>query len=107
VEKAQMTWRDLCDYIREYNERNGNSYNHVTKKLVAAVVFSNETKSLPRHDYSLEDRTYKFGNGEKYWYGDLCGSSLFAVCPSEIGLVRLDWYIGDWIVEYCYIVAEE
>ena len=107
MNKERMTWRELCDYIHEYNEKNQNEYNHINKRLVAAVVFSNDSPTWDRHDYSEEDRTYKFGNGEKYWYGNLCGSSLFAVCPAESGLVRLDYYIHEWKVEYCYIVSEE
>lgn len=104
--KEKMTWDELCKYIRKYNEKNQNEYNHVHKHLSAAVVFSNES-DWNRHDYTEEERTYEFGNGEKYWYGNLCGSSLFSHCPAERGLTRLDWYINDWVVEYCYIISEE
>ena len=107
MNKERMTWSELCDYIHAYNDRNQNEYNHVKKHLVAAVVFSNDTPSWNRHDFSLEERTYTFGNAEKYWYGNLCGSSLFSTCPAERGLVRIDWYIHEWKVEYCYIVSEE
>jgi hypothetical protein len=106
AEVKKMTWSELSDYIYAYNARHDNHYNHIKKRLVAAVVFSNDSPGWDK-EYSLEDRTYKFGNGEKYWYGECGGSSLFALCPAESGLVRLDWYLPEWVVEYCYIVSEE
>lgn len=106
TEIKKLTLETLFAHIREYNAKHGNSYNNVKKRLTAAIVFSNNTKSWDRHDYSLEDRTYVFDNGQKYWY-DCLGNSLFAQCPSEWGLTRLEWYLGEWEVEYCYLISEE
>ena len=107
AEIKKLTLETLFNHIREYNAKHGNSYNDVKKPLTAAIVFSNDTEAWDRHDYSLEDRTYVFDNYQKYWYGECIGNSLFAQCPSEFGLTRLDWYIGEWKVEYCYLIYEE
>lgn len=107
MEQVKMTWSELCAYIYAYNTKHQNTYNDVKKHLVAAAVFSNDNPDWGGKTYSLKNRTYTFGNDDKYWYSECGGSSIFASCPGEYGLVRLDWYIHDWKVEYCYIVSEE
>lgn len=107
MDKTHMTWRQLYDYIIKYNETNGNTYSNVKKHLVAKIIFSNSTPAWEGEIFTEEERTYTFGNAEKYWYPNLCGSSLFASCPAETGLIRLDWYIYDWVIENCAIISEE
>lgn len=100
----KMTWPELKEYILAYNKKNDNHYNSIKKKISAAIVFDNESWE---EDYDLEARTYRISNDDKYWYPECGGSSLFAYCSAESGLVRLDYYLPEWIVEYCYIIKEE
>lgn len=90
-----MTFDEMYNKMRDL-KRNGQ---HATAK----IVFSNDTPSWDRHDYSESERTYTFSNGEKYFNPDCCGSSLFAHCPAERGLTRLDMYLDEWVIESCEI----
>jgi hypothetical protein len=93
-----MKFSEMCEKMREYYSQG--------KIACAKVVFSNETETWHRHDYSESERTYTFSNQEKYFRPDCIGSSLFASCPGEaFGLVRLDWYLGEWKVESCEITS--
>ena len=105
--KEFTSWVDFEAYVRAYNEKHGNKYNNVKKHLAADVIFSNDTKDWVRHDYTADERTYKIGNSDKWWYPECAGRSIFASCPAEYGLIRLDEYLYDWDIEKIVITKEE
>jgi len=93
-----MKFSEMCDKMREYYSQG--------KTACAKIVFSNDTPAWDRHDYSESERTYTFSNQEKYFRPDCIGNSLYAHCEGEVfGLVRLDWYIDNWVIESCEITS--
>ena len=69
----------------------------------AVIVFTEDSFSKP---YTLEERSYKI-NREwgKYFKSGMIGNSLYGDCLAGTDKgVRLDWYLGDWKVDYCYII---
>lgn len=75
-------------------------------RLVGVVVFKSE--NWPEKNYSLESRSYKFVSDNKYFVSGLGGTSIFAdsLDGTDRG-VRLDCYIREWKIDYCYIEGEE
>ncbi len=68
----------------------------------AVIVF---TKDSFREEFSEESRSYMVTSTQKYFQDGMISNSLFASCldGTDDG-VRLDWYMPEWKVEYCYIV---
>lgn len=67
----------------------------------AVIVF---TKESFNKEYSEEARSYAVSSDNKYFNGNMNGSSLYGYClDGTDDDVRLDRYLGNWIVEYCYI----
>ena len=131
-EKDKLTWKQVCDIIHKYHKDNNIHYTSDRKDfpiLRFRVVFdsfaSNWLKYESKWDYSgdkpvrvddlskpktytEESCTYEFGDGEKYWFGDIGGNSLYAYCVNEnesdhMG-IRLDYCLGGWKILYCYQV---
>ena len=68
----------------------------------AAIVFQEESYSTPS---SLEARTYIFTLANKYSMPGMAGNSLFADClDGSEQMVRLDWYLNSWKIDYCYLL---
>ena len=69
------------------------------------IVF---TKDSFEKEYSVESRSYAFSTDNKWFMPGLCGKSLYANCldGTDKG-VRLDWYFGDWKIDYCYEITEQ
>lgn len=69
------------------------------------VVF---TKDSFVNDYTVEERSYIFSTDNKYFKSYTCGNSLFANCLDKKDKgVRLDWYFGEWKIDYCYEVDKD
>ena len=69
------------------------------------IVF---TKESFQHEYTLEERSYAFSSDNKWFCPCMCGKSLFANCLDKKDKgVRLDWYFGEWEIEYCYEISKE
>lgn len=67
----------------------------------AVIVF---TKDSFNREYSEKSRSYEVSSNDKYFDGNMIGNSLFGNClDGTDNDVRLDRYIGDWKVDYCYI----
>lgn len=99
----KITFPELVDEFYKHNEQNKVSSQFEDKSpLVGAIVF----KQGPwfNGEYSEIERTYKFSSDNKYFLPDMCGNSIYASCAdgSEKG-VRLDYYLGSWEIDYCYI----
>ena len=99
----KLTWQELNKIIDKHNEEKGINRQYEDKEpLICYAVI----KQMPywQKQYTEEERTYKFRSDNKYFLGAMLGNSIFADCvgdPNDKG-VRLDWYLGDWEIEYCY-----
>ena len=95
-------------FVNHNNESNVTSQfsDSQFNRLVGVVVFKSE--NWPGKDFSLESRSYRFASDNKYFVSGLGGNSIFAdsLDGSDRG-VRLDYYINEWDVDYCYIEGEE
>lgn len=98
----KMTFAEVCDLFYKHNEEKGCTQFSDNERLTAVVVF----KLGPwfNAEYTEIQRSYRFVSDNKYFLPDMCGNSIYANCldGSENG-VRLDWYLGKWEVDYCYI----
>ena len=104
----KLTYKELLDAIHEHNEKNNITIQYGdSKPLQCYIVFKNE--SWPGRKYSLKARTYKFRSDNKRFIPNLCGTSIFAECLDEWEdqCIRLDYYLGSWIIDYCYIKEEK
>ena len=100
--KNKLSFADVREKFYEHNKQHNITGQYEDKNpLYAVVVFSQ--KSFKKK-YPLKSRSYRFQSDEKYFVPGMGGNSLFADCldESEHG-VRLDWYLGSWKVEYCYM----
>ena len=101
----KLTFTELCNIIDKHNRNN-----HVKKQfedpshLICVAVVSNE--SFDR-EYPLESRSYSFRSDNKYFLSEMIGSSIISSSlDNSDPFVRLDWYLGDWIFEYFYILGD-
>lgn len=98
----KMTFAEVSDLFYKHNEENGCTQFSDNARLTAVVVF--KQGSWFNAEYTEVQRSYRFVSDNKYFLPDMCGNSIYANCldGSENG-VRLDWYLGKWEVDYCYI----
>lgn len=98
----KMTFEEVCDLFYKHNEEKRCTQFSDNERLIAVVVF--KQGSWFNAEYTEIQRSYRFVSDNKYFMSDMCGNSIYANCldGSENG-VRLDWYLGKWEVDYCYI----
>ena len=98
-----MTFEEVCDLFYKHNENRAvTQFGDKDSRLVAVVVF----KQGPwfNDEYTETQRSYRFVSDNKYFMPDMCGNSLYANCLDGVDRgVRLDWYLENWEVDYCYI----
>lgn len=97
-----MTYTELVKKIREHNE--GLSVRQFGDKdaLTCVVVF--KESNWPDKNYSLESRSYCFRSDNKRFLPHMLGNSIFAgSLDGSDENVRLDYYLGEWEIDYCYI----
>ena len=92
----RISYHEMVDIMTKANESGENKE--------AVIVFTEDSFSK---DYSVEQRSYVVSSNNKMFNPEALGSSLSGDCldGTDNG-VRLDWYIGKWHVEYCYIKEE-
>lgn len=67
----------------------------------AVVVFKEESFDKP---FTKKERSYEIYHSSKYFQGGKISNELIGNCLDGIDKgVRLDWYLGEWKVDYCYI----
>ena len=100
----KMNWNEICSAMRKFNEEHGYTTKGNKEKLKGVVVFTKDSFGNP---YTEEERSYKFTSDNKGFLPGQLSNSIFADCldMSDLG-VRLDWYIHDWKVEYCYLLED-
>ena len=102
----RLTWGELCEAMRNFNEKHGYTAKGNKVQLEGVVVFTNESFNRM---FTEKERSYLFTNDNKAFLPNQCSNSIFADCLDGKDLnVRLDWYMYDekkpWKVDYCYLV---
>ena len=80
----------------------------MNKENVEAIIIFKQGPWF-KQEYPEISRSYKTNSSWGKWFkSGMIGKSLIGNCldGTDNG-VRLDWYIGEWEVERCYIVGEE
>ena len=105
----KITFTELCEKFYKHNEENGVTSQFADKKaLVGVVVFKQESWPDAKEEYALESRSYALSSDNKFFVPGMGGNSIYADCldGTDRG-VRLDWYLRDWKIDYCYIKEDE
>ena len=102
----KITFSKLCDLFYKHNEENNVTSQFEDKNaLWGVVVFKDEGTNK---GYSLESRSYRFSSDNKYFISGMYGNSIFASNLDNTDLeIRLDRYLGEWEIDYCYIEEKE
>ena len=96
-----ISFSELEDFASDFFSKNP-GISQFQKAPKAAIVFKEESFFIP---YSLEARTYIFSLANKYFMPGMAGNSLFADClDGSEQMVRLDWYLNSWKIDYCYLL---
>lgn len=103
MELKHITLAELMSAFYKHNEEhNITSQFEDRQALVGVIVFS--SSNWPSKDFSLESRSYRFTSDNKFFISGMGGNSIFANSLDGIDRgVRLDWYLPEWKVDYCYI----
>lgn len=75
------------------------------KILKGVIVFTEDSFNTP---YTVEERSYKVDNEHsKFFNTNMIGNSLYGDCldGQDLG-VRLDNYLDDWAVDFCYFIDD-
>ena len=105
-DKKKMTFKELRDYICEYNR----THNWVIETIKAVVVFTPDSFDK---EYSEESRSYEFRSDNKTFRNCISNSLYASSLDGTDQGVRLDYYMEyygnkpGWKVDYCYLVEEE
>lgn len=99
----KITFSELDSIFREHNEG-------ITTKgtdpnpLYAVIVYTEDSFYKP---FTETERSYRISSDNKYFIAGQIGNSIFGDCldGKDMG-VRLDWYRGDWKIDYCYLEQE-
>ena len=104
-EPAKMTYGEISDIFYNHNKENGIKQQFSDPNpLEAVIVFSSE--NWPDKDYSLESRSYKFSSDNKGFLTNMIGSSVYGESLDKSDRIRIDWYLHDWKVDYCYLISD-
>jgi hypothetical protein len=75
------------------------------KLAVGVIVFK---KDNWKTEYSLESRSYRVNNIDNYFDKDKISQAWWASnLDGTDNNIRLDYYINDWKIDYCYILNVE
>ena len=107
MEHKHITFGQLCSAFYKHNEDNNVTSQFDDKNhLWGVVVFKSE--NWPDREFTLGERSYRFSSDNKFFISGMGGNSIFAEAlegPDSQG-IRLDWYLGSWQIDYCYIENE-
>lgn len=75
------------------------------KLATGVIVFK---KDNWKTEYSLESRSYRVNNMDNYFDKDKISQAWWASnLDGTDNNIRLDYYINDWKIDYCYILNVE
>ena len=98
----KLTLAELFGICYKHNDENKITTQYGDENpLYAVVVFKQENFTT---EYPIESRSYKFRSDNKYFISDMGGNSIFAQSLDGEDSLRLDWYIREWKIDYCYIL---
>lgn len=97
----KMTFSELEKVFYEFNKEHGVTQQFQKPFLTAVVVYTGKGMI---DGLTEVQRSYRIQSNNKFFLPSMLGNSLFGDCldNTETG-IRLDWYRGDWEVDYCYI----
>ena len=100
----KLSFSELSNRFVNMNKEKGvkTQYSDKTPQYGVVVFKSSNWET----NYAIESRSYKFRSDEKRFLPTI-GNSIFATNLEETETIRLDWYLGEWDIEYCYIVKGE
>jgi len=99
----KLTWRELTEKISEHNSQNNIKNQYGDSNPLKCVVVFKDVESWGK-EYPLESRSYSFRSDNKYFLPDMIGSSIFASSLDDTDpCVRLERYLPEWVIDYCYI----
>jgi hypothetical protein len=102
--KLHITFTQLKQVMIDYNDCLADDF--IPKCTVSAVIVYKGSSF--EKSYSEKERSYLVTNNNKMFRSGVCGNSLFADCLDGRDLgVNLEWYRGEWVVDYCYFVKNE
>lgn len=97
-----ISFQELCNFANQFFAQNPEYSQFHRDAPRAVIVFKQESFT---QEYSLESRSYIFTLANKYFLPNMGGNSLFANClDGSEQMVRLDWYLGSWKIDYCYLL---
>ena len=101
----KMTFDEVWQMFTSFNEARTTEQARNGECLKAVVVF--KQGDWFKEEYTEEQRSYLFSSENKYFKSYMGGNSLYADCLDGVDRgVRLDWYLGEWVVDYCYLKEE-
>jgi len=105
-EPTKMTYGEISDIFYKHNKENNikNQFED-PNALEAVIVFSSD--NWPNNNYSLESRSYKFSSDNKAFLTNMIGNSVFGESLDGTDRIRIDWYLHDWKVDYCYLLSND
>lgn len=101
----KITFTELETIIREHNQKNGIEQQFQDQNPLQCVVVYKEEGD--NKGYSLESRSYQFRSDNKYFLPSMGGNSIFARNLDNTDSNRVDWYFGNWKIDYCNVVESE
>ena len=106
-EIKKLTYKELYDVIKQHNDEHNITCQYEDENpLFCVIVFKNESWPNRKQDYSLESRSYKFRSDEKFFLPYMGGNSIFAETLDGSDACKLNNYLGEWIIDYCYVMQE-
>ena len=102
----RMSFNELREAMYNFNKENNiTSKGMSDKQLKGVVVFTADSFDKP---FTEVERSYEITNSNKAFLPNMCSNSIFANCLDGVDLgVRLDLYLTEWKVDYCYLKCSE
>ena len=99
----KIAWNKFCDLMFNHNEENNITVKGMDKNPITGVIVFKQGNWFKK-EYTEIERSYRVSSSNKYFIPSNIGNSLFADCLDDTDCgVRLDYYLGYWEIDYCYM----
>lgn len=98
----KITYAEMTETFRKFNNDNNiTSKGGTNKRISGVIVFSQNSFDK---SFSEFERSYRLSSDNKAFIEGMISNSIFmsSLDGTDIN-VRLDWYIDEWEIEYCYL----